>query len=68
MQHGKPEVGERHALVWVGGANQMPLVLHAAAGQQHGEVAIAVNRTIAHAAAENDERVIKNLGLSLIHI
>ena len=45
----------------------MTLVLHAAAGQQHGEVAIAVNRTIAHtAAAENDERVVKNLGLQAI--
>ena len=39
----------------------MALVFQPATGQQHGEVSVAVDRPVAHAAAEHDQRVVEDL-------
>ena len=39
----------------------MALVFESATGQQHWKVPVAVDRPVAHAAAEYDQRVVENL-------
>ena len=40
----------------------MALMIESASGQQHGKVAVAVNRPVAHPAAEHDQGVVEDLG------
>ena len=39
----------------------MALVMKSAPGKQHWKVSIAVRRSVAHATAEYDQRVVENL-------
>jgi len=36
-------------------------MLQSASGEQHGEVAVTVDRSVAHTTTKHDQRVVKNL-------
>ena len=62
VQHRKPQIRKRYPHMLLLGTDNMTLMFQAATGKQHGKVSVAVDRPVAHPAAEHDQRVVKNLG------
>ena len=58
LERGQPEIGQLDTFALLGRAHDVALMLEAASGEDHREIAVGVGGAVAHAAADHHERAV----------